>query len=116
MFWAQKHPYWRGGQGGFSTTKSPGSVNFYGPTPQPPTPGNSLLGVGGHVKRGGRIKFLPQGGLTIYTRTPSTERNKPFGQKRDEGGGHMSKDGSIWQLFVLCLLALGERCPQVLPF
>ena len=29
---------------------------------------------------------------------------------------HMSKDGSIWQLFVLCLLALGGNVPQVLCF
>ena len=25
---------------------------------------------------------------------------------------HMSKDGSIWQLFVLCLLALGDAIPK----
>ena len=24
----------------------------------------------------------------------------------------MSKDGSIWQLFVLCLLALGDTVPK----
>ena len=29
-----------------------------------------------------------------------------------KGVVHMSKDGSIWQLFVLCLLALGDTVPK----
>ena len=38
--------------------------------PHPPTPENTLLGVGGVFKGGGRIKFTSRGGLKIYTPTP----------------------------------------------
>ena len=31
---------------------------------------------------------------------------------KKRGSLHMSKDGSIWQLLVLCLLALGDTVPK----
>ena len=35
-----------------------------------------------------------------------------FIENSRRGGVYMSKDGSIWQLFVLCLLALGDTVPK----
>ena len=36
----------------------------------------------------------------------------PFSGEADSRNLYMSKDGSIWQFFVLCLLALGDIVPK----
>ena len=42
----------------------------------PPSPTNTLLGMGGRIKRGGggHIKFLPRGGSKYAPPTPSPEK------------------------------------------
>ena len=40
-------------------------AKFY--TPPPPTPGKTLLGVGGRIKEGGWFKIPAAGGFQIYT-------------------------------------------------
>ena len=62
---------------------------FTGPNfihPHPPTPENTLLGVGACIKReGGRIKFLPRGASKYTPPPPSPE--KCLLAKNGGGGG-----------------------------
>ena len=52
----------------------------------PPTPENTLLGVGGCIKGGGHIKFCRVGPQNIHPHPPSPEKT-PFSRKSGGGGG-----------------------------
>ena len=53
----------------------------------PPSPENTLLGVGGCIKGGGRTKFLPRGASKYTPPPPSTGKMPLWPENRGEGGG-----------------------------
>ena len=69
-------------------------------TPTPPTPENTLLGVGGCRKGGGRIKFLPRGASKYTPPSPSPEKCL-LARNGGRGGG--------------CIISLWTKLPEELP-
>ena len=70
-----------------------------------PPPEKTLLGVGGGIKEGGRIKFLPPGGGGSKYTPPPPPQKLPYGQKWGRGGGYIT---SPW---IFCL-QLEASCLQ----
>ena len=64
----------------------PIGAKFY--IPPPPTPENTPLGVGGRIKKGGRIKFLLRG-ASKYTPPPSPCKMSSCPKWGVEGGERM---------------------------
>ena len=68
---------------------SNGGGEFYIP---PPTPQNTLLGVGGGIKEGGCIKFLLWGGGVRHIHPPPLPLNNAFWPKWGEGPGGLARE------------------------